>query len=325
VPIRLLERLLTISPKEASFASRGFEVSDLALSRKLEAMLASFIAGYNLAVRTPDPFVLSDRLHSSFDNHHVGFAFEGVGLYLAMLDLLVPGKSTRLAAFLNGAGQDHDYIISVGAGFAIARVPWGLRALNRYCATLDSLFAWCVPDGYGFHEGFFHHRRYIDSAHEPPRSLPPLARQLFDSGLGRAMWWVKCGNPVRIASAINNFPENRRAELWTGIGTACSYAGGVESTDLVRLRELSGSFQADFLSGLPFSARLRQKAGNDSPITDMACRILMGRSTDETANMAEAAARAARRQVPSHGITVAYDLVRKNLVAECRTLVEVTS
>jgi enediyne biosynthesis protein E3 len=319
----LLKHSLTIRPEEASFAVRGFEVPDPELCRKLEGILESFIAGYNLSVRTEDPVELADRLHRKFDQHHVGFAFEGVGLYLAILDLMIPGRSDRLAQFLTGAGRDHDYIVAVGAGFAIARLPFGLRNMNRYLKTLDPLIAWCLPDGYGFHQGFFHHTHYVDAAKDPPEELGPFGARLFDSGVGRAMWWVKCAQPAGISSAIDRFPESRRAELWSGVGVAAAYAGGVGVNALQSLRELSGPYQADFLSGLPFAARLRQKAGNYSETTELACSVLMGLSTDETADMAEAAAAVSRSQVQGKGITNAYDLVRRHLVNGIRTRVGV--
>jgi len=320
---RIVERLLKIRPEEASFKARGFDACDPAISRKLEQMLESFIGGYNLAVETPDKVELSRRLNASFDNHHVGFAFEGVGLYLAMLDMLIPGKPDRLDSYFKGAGEHHDYIVAVGAGFAVARIPWGLRVMEGYLRTLDPLIAWCVPCGYGFHEGFFHHRRFVDGAAAPPASLSPLGRQLFDSGLGRSLWWVKGADPLMINAAINRYSQDRRAELWAGIGIASSYAGGVGETELLALQELSGRYRADFLSGLPFSARLRQKAGNYSDITELACRVLLDRSTDEVADMAEVAADAVRGQVRGSGITEAYALLRKNLVAKCQTIAKV--
>jgi hypothetical protein len=322
---RIAERLLKIRPKEASFKARGFDACDSTVSRKLEHMLESFIGGYNLAVETPDKVELSGRLYAAFDSHHVGFAFEGVGLYFAMLDMLIPGKPYRLDSYFKGAGEHHDYIVAVGAGFAVARIPWGLRAMSGYLRTLDPLIAWCVPCGYGFHEGFFHHRRFIDAAEAPTASLSPLGRQLFDSGLGRALWWVKGADPLRIHTAIDRFPELRRAELWAGIGIAACYAGGVGVSALQSLDELSGLYRADFLSGLPFAARLRQKAGNYSDTTELACRVLLDRSTDEVADMAAAAADAVRGQVRGSGITEAYALLRRHLVAKCQTIAKVES
>jgi hypothetical protein len=321
----IAERLLKIRPKEASFKARGFDACDSTVSRKLEHMLESFIGGYNLAVETQDKVELSGRLYAAYDSHHVGFAFEGVGFYLAMLDMLIPGKPYRLDSYFKGAGEHHDYIVAVGAGFAVARIPWGLRAMNGYLRTLDPLIAWCILCGYSFHEGFFHHRRFIDAAEAPPASLSPLGRQLFDSGLGRALWWVKGADPLRIHAAIDRFPEDRRAELWAGIGIAACYAGGVGATELLSIYELSGPYRADLLSGLPFAARLRQKAGNYSDTTELACRVLLDRSTDEVADMAEAAAYAVGGQVRGSGITEAYALLRRHLVAKCQTIAKVES
>ena len=322
---RIVDRLLKIRPKEAGFKARGFDACDPAVSRKLEQMLESFIGGYNLAVETPEKDELSRRLYAAYDSHHVGFAFEGVGLYLAMLDMLIPGKPYRLDSYFKGAGEHHDFIVAVGAGFAIARIPWGLRAMDRYLRTLDPLIAWCVPCGYGFHEGFFHHRKFVDGAQAPPASLSPLGRQLFDSGLGRSIWWVKGADPLKIRAAIDRFPEDRRAELWAGIGIAACYAGGVGSTELQAIMELSRPYLPDLLSGLPFAARLRQKAGNYSDTTELACRIMLDRTTDEVADLAEAAADAVRGQVLGSGITEAYALLRRHLVAACQTIAKVES
>jgi len=320
---RIVERLLKIRPEEASFKARGFDACDPTVSRRLERMLESFIGGYNLAVETPDKDELSRRLYAAYDSHHVGFAFEGVGLYLAMLDMLIPGRPYRLDSYFKGVGEHHDYIVAVGAGFAVARIPWGLRAMEGYLRTLDPLIAWCVPCGYGFHEGFFKHQRFIDEAGPLPASLSPLGRQLFDSGLGRSLWWVKGADPSSIHAAINRFPEDRRAELWAGIGIAACYAGGVGANELLSLQELSGPYHADFHSGLPFAARLRQKAGNYSDATEMACRTLLDRSTDKVADMAELAADAVRAQVLGSGITEAYALLRRHLVAQCQAITKV--
>lgn len=320
----ILERVLKIRAREASFATRGFEPGDPDVTRKLEAMLESFIGGYNLALKTVDADDLAHRLRRKFDDHHVGFAFEGVGLYLALLDLMIPGESNHLARFVNGPGKDHDYIIAVGAGFAIARVPFGLERLERYSKTLDPLVAWCIAGGLGFHEGFFRHKRFIERTHRPPKLLSPIAKRLFDSGLGRALWWVECADGRRIASAITNFEESRRPELWAGVGIAAAYAGAIREAELRTLQALSGPYQMDFLSGLPFAARLRQKGQNHSPVTDMACRVLLGLSTDDTADLAEKAADAVRAQVEGKGITNAYDLVRRFLVAECRAFTGVS-
>jgi hypothetical protein len=52
---------------------------------------------------------------------------------------------------------------------------------------------------------------------------------------------------------------------------------------------------------------------------------LLDRSTDEVADMAEAAAEAVRSQVQGSGITEAYALLRRHLVAKCQTIAKVPS
>jgi enediyne biosynthesis protein E3 len=313
---RMRRRLLAIDPAEASFEKRGFGACDPEARSRLEAMIGAFVDGYNQALIVADGSTLASLLHRRFDDHHVGFAFEGVGMYLALLDLLLPGRVSSLRRFTDGAGGDHDYIAAVGAGFAVARAPWGLRALESYLAKLDPQVGWCVASGYGFHQGFFHHRRFIENAGDPPAGLGVYGCDLFDSGVGRSMWWVLGGDPVRIGRAIDGFPAARRAELWSGIGVACAYAGSPTADGLRDLYRLAGQHQPDLLSGVPFAARLRQKGKNYSAVTELACRVLLGISTDEAGEAAAAAAVEAGPQLRGKGITGAYSFARQRLVTE---------
>lgn len=319
MPPTLKKLLLSLPSTEASFAVRGFEPCDPAVQSRLERIIQTFLAGYNRALETADPDALASSLDASYDAHHVGFAYEGIGLWFALLDLLFPRRQSRLGSFISGPGLKHDYIITVGAGFAVARVPWGLRSMGRLMEKLDPLIAWCIPDGYGFHQGFFHHRRYIDACQPPPAQLPEFARQLFDSGIGRSLWWVKGGDPARIATAIGRFSPPRRAELWCGVGVAAIYAGGVDLDCLRQLAELAGSSRNDFLCGAPFATRMRQKGGNPSPWTEQACRLLLDATAQEVSD------RASRRIDTTFGawhgssdelLAQAYPLARAALMTE---------
>jgi hypothetical protein len=281
----LKKSLLAISPREASFERRNFENLDSPARANLEEVLRVFICGYNLTLEIRDYDLLARRLEESFDKHYRGFAFEGAGMCCALLDLLAPRRTSRLSAFTTSAGQKHDYIATVGAGFAVARLPYGLRALNRYMEKLDPMVGWCVLDGYGFHQGVFHHRLFVDQCKEPPVALPEYGQHLFDAGVGRSLWWVKGASPMLIRRAIERFPAPRRSELWHGVGVACAYAGGVVEDVLTSLLELSGRYRPDFLSGVPFAARMRQKGENASQSTDLACSLLLKMSSDQAANM----------------------------------------
>jgi enediyne biosynthesis protein E3 len=278
--------LFEIPTTDASFRVRGFEACDPGVKERLERIIQIFLEGYNLTLEFDKPELLSAKLDAAYDAHHVGFAYEGTGLYYGMTDLLFPRKRSRLGQFVEGTASKHDFIITVGAGFAVARVPWGIRSMDGLMRKLDPRIAWCVPDGYGFHQGFFQHRRYIDSCETPPRELPTYARQLFDSGLGRSLWWVKGGDPKKIKMAIDQFAEPRRGELWCGVGVAAAYAGGVDTECLNQLRDLSGSFRADYLCGIPFATGMRQKGGNPSAWTETASRLLLGATAQEVSDRA---------------------------------------
>ncbi|HEX3554764.1 MAG TPA: DUF1702 family protein [Thermoanaerobaculia bacterium] len=317
-------RLLAIPPRAASFAELGFAPCDAAVRGRLEKVLETFVHGYNLALEIADPELLAATLRRQLDAHHVGFAFEGVGLCYALGDLLAPWRPSRLRAFLEGPGQDHDYIVAVGAGFALARLPWGKWLWPLCSRRLDPLIVWCLPDGYGFHQGIFHPRRYVAGRAAPPAVLPPFARQLFDSGLGRSLWWSQGAEPQRIARVIDGFAASRRPEMWCGIGVAAAYAGGGTGDDaLLALRDLAGPYSADFLSGIPFASRMRQKGRNPSPVTDRACELLLGLSAGEASDWIVATVErvvaddSVEREVR---LRDSYLLVRQRLVEELRNL-----
>ena len=279
------KQMLRLSPAEASFARRGFAETDPAVRARLERVIRTFIGGYALALETPEPARLAERLDAEFDAHHAGFAYEGAGFYLALMDALWPAGPSRLRAFTDGPGRHQDYIATVGAGFALARVPWGRWTLHRTMRRLDPLLAWCVPDGAGFHDGFFHPRRYVEGQGGAPAGWPAWARQLFDSGLGRSLWWSQGADPARLRVAIGGFAEDRRAELWCGVGVALAYAGGIDAEAVAAVADAAGPYRADLASGIPFAAEMRRKGGNPSAWTDGVCRALLGCAPGEAATL----------------------------------------
>jgi enediyne biosynthesis protein E3 len=324
MPKRALARLLHIPPRAASFAELGFAPAPAGERAALEKVLAVFLDGYNRTLASADLAALAADLAGSFDAHHVGFAFEGAGFALSLKDLLTPWRPSRLAAFLAGPGRDHDYIATVGAGFAFARLPWGRWLWPRYYASLDPLIAWCMADGFGFHEGVFARRRYIAGRAAPPSWLPDFARVLFDSGLGRSLWWSEGASPQRIARVLATFPAERRHEMWCGIGVAAAYAGGtggVGEEALAELRDLAGPYRADFLSGVPFATRMRQKGNNPSPVTERACRLLLGRSAEAASDwLVDTVERAMADEAVPEDVRRrdGYLLVRRRLVDELK-------
>jgi hypothetical protein len=269
-----------ISERETSVRRRGFTVARPQAVARLEAIGGRFVAGYNLAVGASDFQALAARLaqHAPDD---AGFVYEGAAMGLAVADFLTPGRRW-FDAYIAAPAAAHEYMAWVGYGWALARLPLSPeRALMRY----RNLHCWLALDGYGFHEGYFHWRRRIDGQ-RPARALSPQARQVFDQGLGRSLWFVRGADAAPVAQTIDRFPPHRRADLWAGAGLAAAYAGAADAAGLAALLVRSGSHAAALAQGVVFAAQARRRAGNPVPHLDQACRLVLGLDTAAAAGLA---------------------------------------
>ena len=280
--VRLRSRVLAIRPKDTKFATLGFPPGAPGPTAALEGHAASFAYGYNAALAAVDVADLEEPLGGTSDAER-GFAYEGSGMALALLDLMTPGSSDRLGALLRGHGEPYVHTINAGAGWALARLR--LRPRNRLPA-LDPFLRWLAIDGYGFHEGLFRAKRFVTGRTEP-RRLRGYERRAFDQGLGRSLWFVDCADPDLIARTIGGFPQGRRADLWSGIGVAATYSVAVETGELERLRELADGFGPDVRLGSALGAVIRHRAGNVVPHTHTATELFCGHTVDEVAEAAE--------------------------------------
>jgi hypothetical protein len=253
-----------ISTREVTFARRGFRGGEGGMRERIERVGRTFREGYHAALRHggPDLSPKLDQIELEFR----GFAYEGAGMGLALLDRLTPWRRGRVQDFLRGAGEPHTYMVHVAIGWAVARLP---GKIEKTLERLDPLLRWLVLDGYGFHEGFFHWRRYLRGQPIPKR-VTGYAARAFDQGLGRSLWFVEGGDVARVRQTIAEFPENRQLDLWSGIGLACVYAGEVNETALNLLRDASGAFRPQLAQGAAFAAKARCRAGNPTAYTEHA-------------------------------------------------------
>ena len=281
--------LLGISAEETTFARRRFRGDSAAVRERLEEVGRCFVHGYNAALEEDRPLPLAARLESEVERGFQGFAYEGAGMALALLDTLIPGRRDRLARFLAGRGDAHAYIVHVGAGWILARLPLSPERLLAHLA--DPGMRWLALDGYGFHEGFFRWPRAVERR-QMPRKIRGYARRGFDHGLGRSLWFVDGADVGLIPRTIGAFPEGRRADLWSGVGLACGYAGGRGRADLEALRRAAGAHVPLLAQGVAFAAKARERAGNPAEHTELAARVICGASAAAVAAMTDEAGRA---------------------------------
>ena len=275
-------RIFGISPEEPSFERRGFVPGRPEARRRLESIGGVFLQGYHAALEEEEFAGLARRLDRTPAEAR-GFAYEGAAMGLSLLDLLTPWNSGRWGAFLRGHAGAHIYMQHVGLGWAFARLR---RNIQAYLVRLDPLLCWLAVDGYGFHEGYFHSRRYTREG-AAPKGLSGYALRAFDQGLGRSIWFSSGADVQRVAAVISALPEGRRADLWSGVGLACTYAGSTDRAGVETLCSAAAGHRAELAQGAAFAAKTRQRAGNPAPHTERACRIICGTSADEAAEVTD--------------------------------------
>lgn len=300
----LRKSMFGIPTAETRVERRGFRVDRVAVQQRLEQVGQSFLLGYHAALEERNLVALAQHL-DTVTPEFCGFAYEGAGMGLALLDYLTPWQSRRVQAFLDGPGAAHVYMIHVGVGWMMARL---CRRIERPLARLDPLLRWLAVDGYGFHQGYFHWPQSINEQALPPH-IAGYARRAFDQGLGRSLWFVEGADVGRVSTMIARFDRQRQADLWSGVGLASTYAGGVERAALAALRAAAGPYQADLAQGCAFAAKARQRAGNLVEHTTIACEVLCERSAEATAQLTDAAL----EDLPADGAEPMYESWRQRI------------
>ncbi|MFY1575850.1 DUF1702 family protein [Verrucosispora sp. WMMD703] len=281
------QNLLTPKTTEASFATRGFVARDEASRELLESVGVHFLTGFRYAVGERGPVEAAARLETVEPDLR-GFAYEGAAMGFAVLDGLTGGR--RLARFLAGPADRHVYMVHVGLGWAMARLPrWRWRAVQ----PTDRLLGWLALDGYGFHQAYFHTQRYVRERHRDRiGSWPgdPAGRwtgQVIDQGVGRALWFVAGADPDRVADTIDKFPVERREDLYSGTALAATYAGGARRELLLRLAERGAAYAPAMAQGSAFAAQARRRAGLTSEHTGVATEVFCGTPAAQAAEVTE--------------------------------------
>jgi hypothetical protein len=301
---RLARRIFNLAGDERAFLRSLEGVPDGPMRRRLEEIARSFSAGCHAALEEPRPGLLAARL-AQVEPELRGFAYEGAGLGLALLDAVTPWRRHRLRDFIAGAGSPQTYMLHVGTGWVLGRLPVSRR---RSLSGLDPVLRWLAFDGLGFHDAFFHGRRTVERA-LPPRRISGFALRVFDAGVGRRLWLIPRPEVSHIAPLVAAFPAGRRGDLWTGVGEACAFAGGRDAAAIEEVREAAGPHGSQLALGASFAAEVRARAGIPSPHTDLACRLLCRMD----AAAAGAVAREALADLPPDGEIPAFEVWRERV------------
>lgn len=247
---RALARLFAIDPAESLFERRSFPATPA--RARLEGIGAAFIAAYNVAIRARGPETTLAVLESRPVAER-GFLAEGAAMGAAIRTACLPWRDT-LSPLLAALDDRYAHLAHVGVGWAMARLPFARRRLMR---RLDPMLAPLAFDGWGFHDGYFHAGEMAAGQ----RAMAGKAGRIYDQGAGRSLWFSCGADPARIGERIAGLGEDRRSDLWAGVGLACVYAGGSDADAIERLLADSGARVRWLRQGAAFAIGARARAG----------------------------------------------------------------
>jgi hypothetical protein len=177
-----------------------------------------------------------------------------------------------------------------------------------------------VLDGYGFHQAYFKTEKYVRQQYQdqdfpwPGREYRGYALRAMDQGIGRALWFIHGGEVHAVATAVERFAPQRRADLWSGVGLAATFAGGASATALEYLAQAAGEHGGHLAVGSVFAAKARDHAGFVPSHSADAVEVLTGRTVAAAVEIAD------RTTVPHTGpeSVPQYEVWRERIRAELR-------
>lgn len=275
--------LFALPLTEANFEVRGFEKNEPAQER-LELVAKTVVHGYNMAVETD----LNEDLIAGrqfIENELCGFYNEGIGMGLYTLDLFSPFKKDRLFDFVKGVGKNHEYMSYIGAGIACGVFN---RSFEKFLQKASPTCGLLILNGLGFYYTYFKPEKIFKQNYLPKNvQADPFYIECYDNGIGRALWFFNGGNPEKIAKQIAGFPTERQGAVWSGVGLAATYAGGVSQDKIRLLKKLAGPFAVYLGEGSLLATHTRDLALNPHK-DDTTVRILTGKSASECCEFANA-------------------------------------
>ncbi|MEU2033807.1 DUF1702 family protein [Nocardia amamiensis] len=303
--------------KDMKFATRGFPVPPNDVSRRYEGVSRAVLEGFEYGADIADPDEVARRLEW-VDPYYRSLAYEGAVAAMALRDLLSPVPTRHAVSFVRGHGEPHSLLAYVGFGLVMSRVPRFLwqRFLPRFDANpLVGHLTWLAVDGYAFDRAFFDPQRWIIERRRAPRyrweGSTDYFPRAFDQGIGRALAFYHGGDFEAIAVAANRFEDDRRGDVWSGVGAAAAYLGGPSRGGLEELKQAAGEHLPELAVGAVMAIKARHYAGYVPDNTELAAEVICAGTV---AGIAELATQAAEPPEEATGIPD-YELWRTRIRA----------
>ncbi|MGW4461212.1 DUF1702 family protein [Micromonospora sp. NPDC004704] len=285
--------LMTPSLAQVSFEGRGFPITPTDATRRLEAIPQSVICGFEWGIDARSLWEVQSRVEL-VEPELRGFAYEGVTMAFTIRDSMAGGRGRLAGDLLRGPGRPHIFLTYIGIGFAMARLPrplWKRVVPDLTGVPYHPTMSWLAVDGFGFDRAYFDTDKWVKEQKRPTPypwdGWPDYFPRAFDQGVGRALWFIHGGQVADVAAAVERFAVDRRADLWSGVGLAATFAGGCGPADLAVLRRDAGAYAPDLAQGAVFAAKARAFSGHVPERTEAAMGALADLSVTAASELAD--------------------------------------
>ncbi|MCB9205183.1 MAG: DUF1702 family protein [Flavobacteriales bacterium] len=221
----------------------------MSIAENIETVVATFQKGRALGEQELDLDELIGELNM-FEPRYRSVAFEGASMGVALANSMETWK------VYTEKTSKHATQVHIGLGWAIAE---GQLNLDSTLSEIEPEMQVKVLDGFGYWNGLFQRRATIRTQ-QIPENITPEYQAGFDQGVGRAIWYTTKGEVDKVANIINHFSEDRRPNLWQGIGVASTYVGGCSDELIAELKSAAGEFKTNLEKGIEAAEESMMKA-----------------------------------------------------------------
>lgn len=220
------------------------------IAERIDLIVSTFQKGRGLEASASTIDELISELNE-IEPRYRSVGFEGASMGIAI------SKKFEWAEFHEKANH-HSTQIHIGLGWAIGEQDWNI---DEALEAIDPEMRTKVLDGVGYWFGLFR-RRLTIRTQGVPEQITTEFQSGFDNGVGRSVWYISKGDPEMANKIISSFPEERRGDLWFGIGVASIYVGGFPEAMTSELKALSDNNSDSFEDGIASANTSLAEAGN---------------------------------------------------------------
>jgi len=219
----------------------------MSIAENIETVVSTFQKGRALSEQELGLDELIMELNK-FELRYRSVAFEGASMGVALANSIDTWKVYAQKT------TKHATQVHIGLGWAIAqdqppKSPKGGLTLSDTLSQIEPEMQVKVLDGFGYWNGLFQRRATIRTQ-RIPENITPEYQAGFDQGVGRAIWYATKGDVAKVQNIINHFSEDRRPNLWQGIGVASTYVGGCSDELISELKSAAGEFKSNLEKGI---------------------------------------------------------------------------